>query len=487
MLGWRWLGCALLLATGGCALNAPLTVKGDMCHFRSIAIDAADPQVAPDEPESVATEAAAPGTYADLLSAAIAPAKPRGGAMPMVEERGQIANSVLILSGGSEQGAFGAGFLDEWGRNSPGGHLPRFSLVTGISTGAILSTFAFVGDTGSAVQGYAITSEPQVLNPLVSISQGSPTLLGYVGILRKGAVADLAPLTAWLKLHIPETMVDQVAGEQGRTLMIGVVDVDTGRARALDMTAMARSHARAEADHDDAARQRSYDCYIKAIVASSSAPLAALPMFIDNRMVIDGGARFGMFLTTAHKALSDAAATKAAADAAGAGSGAIGHVFVIVNGSQEIAGRCGKLSSSDCRDGKDPWSNRDGRHAAWNFVDLAKRSEDILTNQVYRLSASLIGDEAKGRLHFIRIRDDADTGADPDAYSQSVDSYRPYDPDQPGTTPDSFLTDHSKTCGDWTAYDRTQSDPLQFFPHYMHCLIQYGRTTERSVAWERWR
>ena len=42
MLGWRWLGCALLLATGGCALNAPLTVKGDMCHFRSIAIDAAE-------------------------------------------------------------------------------------------------------------------------------------------------------------------------------------------------------------------------------------------------------------------------------------------------------------------------------------------------------------------------------------------------------------------------------------------------------------
>jgi hypothetical protein len=48
----------------------------------------------------------------------------------------------LILSTGGEDGAFGAGLLGGW---SKAGTRPEFSLVTGVSTGALIAPFAFLG------------------------------------------------------------------------------------------------------------------------------------------------------------------------------------------------------------------------------------------------------------------------------------------------------------------------------------------------------
>ncbi len=55
---------------------------------------------------------------------------------------GADAFSILALSGGGEHGAFGAGLLCGWSEN---GHRPTFSIVTGISTGALMAPFAFLG------------------------------------------------------------------------------------------------------------------------------------------------------------------------------------------------------------------------------------------------------------------------------------------------------------------------------------------------------
>jgi hypothetical protein len=52
--------------------------------------------------------------------------------------------NVLILSGGDAHGAFGCGVLNGW-RNAPGGR-PKFDVVTGISTGSLIATFAFLGE-----------------------------------------------------------------------------------------------------------------------------------------------------------------------------------------------------------------------------------------------------------------------------------------------------------------------------------------------------
>jgi hypothetical protein len=48
----------------------------------------------------------------------------------------------LALSGGGQDGAFGAELLCGW---TKAGNRPRFKLVTGISTGALIAPFAFLG------------------------------------------------------------------------------------------------------------------------------------------------------------------------------------------------------------------------------------------------------------------------------------------------------------------------------------------------------
>jgi hypothetical protein len=48
----------------------------------------------------------------------------------------------LAISGGGENGAFGAGLLVGW---TAAGTRPSFKLVTGISTGALIAPFAFLG------------------------------------------------------------------------------------------------------------------------------------------------------------------------------------------------------------------------------------------------------------------------------------------------------------------------------------------------------
>ena len=50
--------------------------------------------------------------------------------------------SYLSISGGGARGAFGAGLLSGWTRN---GSRPEFSMVTGISTGALMAPFAYLG------------------------------------------------------------------------------------------------------------------------------------------------------------------------------------------------------------------------------------------------------------------------------------------------------------------------------------------------------
>lgn len=68
---------------------------------------------------------------------------------------------ILILSGGGDYGAFGAGFLEGWGRVQEHGLTrPRFDLVTGVSTGALIAPFAFVGDETSYDRVLRMYQEP---------------------------------------------------------------------------------------------------------------------------------------------------------------------------------------------------------------------------------------------------------------------------------------------------------------------------------------
>src|SRR5262249_37371593 len=63
-----------------------------------------------------------------------------------VVARGDNTLDILVLSGGGQMGAYGAGFLRGWHSRS-GASMPRFDLVTGVSTGALQAPFALLGTT----------------------------------------------------------------------------------------------------------------------------------------------------------------------------------------------------------------------------------------------------------------------------------------------------------------------------------------------------
>jgi predicted acylesterase/phospholipase RssA len=145
---------------------------GQARHFASAGFAAA--AEAPGEPKTLATELrrqlAGPGS------------RKRGG-----------PGSMLFLSGGSQQGAFGAGFLNGWsearGGDATRGALPEFTVVTGISTGAILSTWAFLNDPAPLAREYRISREEEILDPFVSGNAGS--LKVATTLARRGALGDL--------------------------------------------------------------------------------------------------------------------------------------------------------------------------------------------------------------------------------------------------------------------------------------------------------
>jgi len=62
-----------------------------------------------------------------------------------LETGAPFVRDILIISGGGAKGAFGAGFLQGWESVTGATALPVFDVVTGVSTGALIAPFAFIG------------------------------------------------------------------------------------------------------------------------------------------------------------------------------------------------------------------------------------------------------------------------------------------------------------------------------------------------------
>jgi hypothetical protein len=242
----------------------------------------------------------------------------------------------------------------------------------------------------------------------------------------------------------------------GRKLLVGVVDVDTGQAVALDLTEMGARYFTAQ---NDLQRASIKNCYIEAIAASSSAPMASVPVFIDNRMYVDGGMRFGMFSDEIGKVIREY-------NPNGPQSPKSANVFLIANGSQETSPHCGKADKELCAPPNPPTGGLEGVHGKWSFIELALRSERILVNQVYRFSADKVRTEAAmsgSPFRYARIESDVDS------HLYTLD--------------DPVLGAGTKTCKEWTEDDQRLLHPLQFYPRYMRCLIDYGRMRARRDGW----
>ncbi|MEL7174533.1 MAG: patatin-like phospholipase family protein, partial [Pseudomonadota bacterium] len=148
-----------------------------------------------------------------------------------IEEGTRPTETVLALSGGGADGAFGAGVLAGWGER---GDRPEFDVVTGVSTGAIIGLFAFLGPDYDATlrEFYTAYATDDLLEP-------AP----FSALTGGSALSDTSLYNSLIERFIDEEIVAALAreAEAGRILLIGTTNLDAARPVIWDVTAVARS------------------------------------------------------------------------------------------------------------------------------------------------------------------------------------------------------------------------------------------------------
>lgn len=190
---------------------------------------------------------------------------------------------LLAVSGGGEDGAFGAGLLCGW---SERGDRPTFALVTGISTGALTAPFAFLGPKYDAQLRHVYTD---ISADKVLIERG------LTAALFNDALADNAPLFTTISQALDERMLADIAAayDEGRLLLIGTTDLDSQQAVIWNIGAIAKS-----------GHPRALDTVRRILLASAAIPGAFPPSMFDvtlgdkryQEMHVDGGAFAQTFL-----------------------------------------------------------------------------------------------------------------------------------------------------------------------------------------------
>lgn len=146
-------------------------------------------------------------------------------------EKHQPVSNLLAISGGAEDGAFGAGLLVGW---SDAGTRPVFDLVTGVSSGALIAPFAFLG------REY----DGQLREIFTKYGRQDIFTYNVPGLLEGSALADDAPLARLIERYVDDAFMQKIARERikGRILLIGTTNLDTQRPVMWDMGRIAMSH-----------------------------------------------------------------------------------------------------------------------------------------------------------------------------------------------------------------------------------------------------
>jgi predicted acylesterase/phospholipase RssA len=151
---------------------------------------------------------------------------------------------VLVISGGGDWGAFGAGVLKGWGRVKGELARPQFDVVTGVSTGALIAPFAFLGDEASIERIVQLYRKPQkdvaVSRGMLFFLPNNPSFFLLPGLERE------------LRTALDRPMIERIAAEDGtgRALVVNTTNIDLGDMRAWDIVAEAkRSLAGNNEDH----------------------------------------------------------------------------------------------------------------------------------------------------------------------------------------------------------------------------------------------
>jgi predicted acylesterase/phospholipase RssA len=192
-------------------------------------------------------------------------------------------HAYLAISGGGSNGAWGAGFLVGW---TATGTRPEFTMVTGVSTGALMAPFAFLG-----------AEYDHVIEKLYTTirTEDVADMKGLFRLFFGDAIADTSPLRALLETWVSDEVIDKIAAEhrRGRRLWIGTANLDVGRPVIWDLGAIAAS------GHPDRAR-----LIHDVLMASAAIPVAFPPVIIPveaggqayDEMHVDGGTAQQVFV-----------------------------------------------------------------------------------------------------------------------------------------------------------------------------------------------
>lgn len=215
------------------------------------------------------------GVEAFRREAALFAAAGHGGPLPPA--------NFLAISGGGEDGAFGAGLLVGW---TEAGGRPEFKMVTGVSTGALTAPFAFLGPSydPQLEEIYTTITAADVLNKR-----------SILAAIFSDALSDNAPLRSLVARHVTPQLLEAIAAEheKGRILLIGTTNLDARRPVIWNITKIAASRS-----------PGALELVRKILVASAAVPGAFPPTMIDvsaggqpyQEMHVDGGASAQVFV-----------------------------------------------------------------------------------------------------------------------------------------------------------------------------------------------
>ena len=190
--------------------------------------------------------------------------------------------SLLAISGGGANGAFGAGILAGW---TESGERPEFEVVTGVSTGAIIAPFAFLGPE----------YDPLLLKMYSTVNRDKVFFLeSWVGMIFGSALADTKPLKKLIDTYITLEVVEAIA-EQARlkrSLFIVTTHFDATRPMVWNIGAIAERRG-----------EQAVPLIRKIILASMAIPVLFPPVPIEweidgksfTELHVDGGVSSQVF------------------------------------------------------------------------------------------------------------------------------------------------------------------------------------------------
>ncbi len=338
--------------------------------------------------------------------------------------------SVLLLSGGGQWGAFGAGLLTTLAQDRSS-EMPNPVAITGVSTGALQMLFVGAGLDDPLVRealrrAYAPAKESDVVDRQwkgLAVITGAMSGLKPLRRRIEDALCDDAALREARKAGAAPAcpLLDRLAATD--TLMFsGFVEASSGRFQYADINAIAR------ADDLSAAERRT--CIAGAALASVAMPVFFQQVSVGGKTYYDGGVRQSVFATHIYRRMTNRMIERHLTQG-------VMPLLVLRNGPTDV----------------DADPNADKNR---NALDAALRAEAIVVNQVEVSSvAALRLQDPSGFLGFA-----------------SADGWRDYrpGPDMPDAA----------TCAALKAANKE----AQFAPAFMRCLMAYGdRRAREARVW----